>query len=85
MEKEPKTIHEIVALSRYRLWKLQQPTNPGDDMEEQKYKCPDCGWTGTEDEMKGDYLTMWPDDEVWTNCICPECEAWHDLDDYIVL
>lgn len=52
-----------------------------------KYKCPACGWVGTENDMEGDYLT-WTDeegffDEVWSNWVCPGCEKWHtSLDEY---
>lgn len=59
-------------------------------MEEQKYKCPDCGWVGTEDEMRTSYELIYDDDEddeivveeEWSNWICPHCGMWYTLKDY---
>ena len=53
-----------------------------------KYKCPECGWVGTSDEMGADYYYISDSeeeivDEVWSNWICPGCEHWHfGLDSY---
>lgn len=47
-----------------------------------KYRCPECGWVGTENDMSADYLTFDDGGEIWSNNICPNCEAWHDIDDY---
>jgi hypothetical protein len=47
----------------------------------QKYKCPECGWIGTEKEMEADYAYD-EGDAFWSNTICPMCHAWHSLDDY---
>jgi len=51
-------------------------------MTEKKYKCPECGWIGTEDEMMADFFGE-PADETWSNWICPECKTWNQLDDYV--
>ena len=52
-----------------------------------KYKCPECGWIGTEDEMECDYIPGPPgeeySEEVWSNWICPKCHMWWQLEDYI--
>ena len=52
----------------------------------QKYQCPECNWTGTENEMDADHFTYADEDgswdEVWSNWICPQCATWHDLEDY---
>lgn len=45
------------------------------------YRCPRCGWVGTEDEMEADYFGE-PSEECWSNWICPECSHWHRLEDY---
>lgn len=52
-----------------------------------KYKCPECNWIGTEDDMEADYMTYYDedgiyDDEAWSNWICPSCNTWHQLEDY---
>ena len=47
-----------------------------------KYKCPECGWIGTEDEMEADTMCA-ADDETWSNWICPKCKMWQDLNDYL--
>jgi hypothetical protein len=46
-----------------------------------KYRCPECGWVGTEDEMWGDYIS----DDFWSKTICPGCEIWWCLDDYEIV
>jgi hypothetical protein len=51
----------------------------------QKYKCPDCGWTGLENNMAADcyYCGSGEDGEnAWCNWICPCCHTWFDLEDY---
>ena len=51
-----------------------------------KYKCPNCGWIGTENEMEADFFNFTDEegdyDEVWSNWICPSCDTWHQLEDY---
>jgi predicted RNA-binding Zn-ribbon protein involved in translation (DUF1610 family) len=42
------------------------------------YKCPECGWQGTEDEMPGDFL----DSDFYATHVCPSCGRWWVLDDY---
>ena len=55
--------------------------------EEVKYKCPECGWIGTEDEMGADHESNGLDfDESWSNHICPKCDTWHeDLEEYTIV
>jgi len=49
---------------------------------EKRYRCPECGWTGTYSEMEGDY-SYDGHEEIWSNHICPGCRCWHhDLEDY---
>ena len=52
---------------------------------EPRYKCPECGWHGTEREMEADYAIIDEDgEEVWSNWICPECKMWHNgTEDYV--
>lgn len=50
-----------------------------------KYKCFNCGWIGTEDEMDCD--SYWIDspkdpDDIFCNTICPKCHGWYPLEDY---
>lgn len=45
-----------------------------------RYQCPECGWIGTEEEMKSDYTSG--ENEMWSNWICPECGVWWELCDY---
>ena len=53
-----------------------------------KYKCLECGWVGTEDDMESDYYYIEDvdgtiEEEVWSNWICPECDIWYfDIDEY---
>lgn len=52
-----------------------------------KYKCPECNWIGTENDMEADYITYYDeegmyDQEVWSNWICASCNAWHQLEEY---
>jgi rubredoxin len=49
-----------------------------------RYKCPDCGWIGTENEMEADYIGGY-EGESWSNWICPQCQTWWRLDDYEVV
>lgn len=42
----------------------------------QKYKCLNCGWIGTEDQMDCDYTGGLPSEEYWSNWICPGCFRW---------
>ncbi len=53
-------------------------------MAEDLYKCPTCGWTGTESDMESD--ESWDADteeEHWSFYICPGCKTWCDgLEDY---
>jgi rubredoxin len=48
-----------------------------------RYQCPCCEWIGTENDMEADWF-VWDDegDEIWSNWICPSCNAWHQLEDY---
>ena len=46
-----------------------------------KYKCPDCEWVGSEEEMGAD-ATIGGREEMWSNWICPKCGRWHELEDY---
>jgi transposase-like protein len=49
----------------------------------QKYKCPDCSWTGLENDMAADYCGGQTADEfAWCSWICPSCHTWFDLEDY---
>lgn len=47
--------------------------------EERRYRCPECGWIGTEGEMEADALT---NGDGWSNWICPACQEWLQLGDY---
>jgi hypothetical protein len=49
-----------------------------------KYKCTteDCSRVVYEDDMNADWYWIYdadgePDDEVWSNWICPKCQVWH--------
>ena len=42
-----------------------------------KYKCQECGWIGTEDEMESD--------DLWDNWVCPKCKWWNVLNDYEII
>lgn len=44
-------------------------------MVDQKYKCPDCGWIGTEEEMVADYVYE-VGDAYWETRICPNCRRY---------
>jgi hypothetical protein len=47
------------------------------------YRCPECGWVGTEDDMLADAMVISDDgDEAWSNWICPQCKEWWRLEDY---
>ena len=53
-----------------------------------RYQCPECKWIGTESEMDADHFPIVDDegnyeDVVWSNCICPSCDTWHQLQDYL--
>jgi len=50
------------------------------DYDTKQYKCPECGWVGTESEMEADCMGI--EDEAWSNWICPQCKTWWRLDDY---
>lgn len=50
-----------------------------------KYKCPKCGWVGTEYQMKAN--ARWDPEhpemgEEWSTWICPQCKTWWQLEDY---
>ncbi len=45
-----------------------------------KYKCDECGWIGTEDDMGAD--ATGGVDENWSNHICGGCGGWYTLEDY---
>jgi len=47
-----------------------------------KYKCPECGWIGTIEEMKADFIHFDDGEEMWSNWICPSCEYWNQPEDY---
>ena len=50
------------------------------------YKCPECGWIGTERQMGSDYIAGEDGyDETWSHWICPSCDRWLELDDYEVV
>lgn len=49
-------------------------------MDKIRYKCPDCDWIGTEDEMGADFTSGI--EEMWSSWICPNCGVWWRLDDY---
>lgn len=52
-------------------------------MNEKLYKCPECGWVGTEEAMEADSVVINEDgDEAWSNWICPSCMTWFNLEDY---
>lgn len=53
-------------------------------MKETLYRCPKCGWVGTEDEMDADFIPT-DEDEIWSNWICPECRTWWELEDYEIV
>ena len=38
------------------------------------FRCPDCKWVGTIDEMGADYTL---DGEAYCNYVCPKCGTWH--------
>jgi len=45
-------------------------------MQQDKYKCPECDWVGTEDEMENNYEEYWDgEEESFTGamCNCPKC------------
>jgi len=42
------------------------------------YRHVECGWKGTEEEMKADFSG-----EMYSNHICPKCGAWLQLSDYV--
>ena len=46
-------------------------------IQEQQYRCGECGWIGTEKEMEADYFQIDEDSEAWCNWICPGCEKWY--------
>ncbi len=46
-----------------------------------KYRCPECKWEGTENDMGADYITG-DGDEMWSNWICKGCGMWWSLEDY---
>ena len=51
-----------------------------------KYKCLECGWIGHEHEMGSDSRQGHDNaDEAWSNWICPNCDEWQELEDYIEL
>ena len=51
---------------------------------EQQYKCKECGTECTLDQMKSDFtIPGCGEDEEWSNWICPKCEVWFELDDWI--
>jgi predicted RNA-binding Zn-ribbon protein involved in translation (DUF1610 family) len=55
-------------------------------MAAQCYKCPTCGWIGTEFDMEADWESVNDcGDETWSNWICPQCGAWWELEDYCLL
>lgn len=45
-----------------------------------RYKCQKCGHACTETEMDAD-ATTGPDDEQWSNWICPRCKTWGNAPD----
>lgn len=47
-------------------------------MTDRTYRCPGCGWTGTEDQMEAD-ASGGSADETWSNWICPQCQTWWRL------
>lgn len=50
------------------------------------YKCEDCSWEGTEDEMGADCVSGGDEcDEAWSNWICPGCGMWWNLEDYEIV
>ncbi len=50
-----------------------------------KYKCPECGWVGTEREMEADCSGEPVADETWSSWICPTCKRWWQLEDYEIV
>ena len=49
-----------------------------------KIKCLECGWTGDDSELEGDYISAADyGGEIWSNHICPSCHNWGDEDDYL--
>jgi hypothetical protein len=52
--------------------------------EQQLYKCPECHWVGTVEEMHADAIGGGDgdEDEVWSNWICGHCHVWLNLTDY---
>lgn len=44
------------------------------------YRCKHCGWTGTTDDMGGDYSDEM--DEFWSNTICPQCGLGWDVENF---
>ena len=53
-----------------------------------RYQCPECKWIGTENDMDADHFPIVDDegnyeDVVWSNWICPSCDTWHQLQDYL--
>jgi rubredoxin len=53
-----------------------------------KYKCPNCGWTGDEQEMLLACRQNGVEndgDEICSLWICPSCKTWHQLKDYQVI
>src|SRR6188474_3310520 len=59
---------------------LPKPSQPKAQRVLPLYKCPECGWVGTEDEMQAD--ATGGEDEAWSNWICGHCHAWLRLEDY---
>jgi rubredoxin len=54
-------------------------------MSEKRYRCPSCGWVGTEQDMQADFVPASDGDEMWSNWICPKCETWWSLENYEVV
>ena len=55
-------------------------------MSDKKYKCPECGWIGTEDEMQSDFLGGDDEmEEIWSDWICPNCGMWNMLESYEIV
>jgi hypothetical protein len=45
------------------------------------YTCPECGWSGPQEEMQASYFNDLGGAE-WCETICPSCLTWMDLSEY---
>lgn len=49
---------------------------------EKRYRCKNCGFICTYEEMDSDTLPIGDGDEAWSSSICPQCGRWEELENW---